>query len=175
MRMKVLSLVAAVLLVAACESTPETAPATDASASSSSTTDPSAAGRMGVQSSGVGAVTPGSQRDLEVNVGDRVFFETDRSDLTPEARETVGRQAEWLRRYPNVRVTIEGHADERGTREYNLALGERRAVAVRNYLTALGIPANRLATTSYGKERPAVVGSNESAYAQNRRGVTVVN
>ncbi|MGE0725160.1 MAG: peptidoglycan-associated lipoprotein Pal [Alphaproteobacteria bacterium] len=175
MRMKVLSLVAAVLLVAACESTPETAPSTDASASSSSTTDPSAAGRTGVQSGGIGAVTPGSQRDLEVNVGDRVFFDTDRSDLSPEARETVGRQAEWLRRFPNVRVTIEGHADERGTREYNLALGERRAVAVRNYLVALGIPANRVSTLSYGKERPAVVGSNDSAWAQNRRGVTVVN
>ncbi|MCC7272413.1 MAG: peptidoglycan-associated lipoprotein Pal [Alphaproteobacteria bacterium] len=176
MRMKILSLLAAVLLVAACESTPETA-SPDTSASSSTTTSDTTGvgGRTGVQSQGMGDVTPGSQRDLEVNVGDRIFFDTDRSDLNPEARETVGRQAEWLRRYPNVRVTIEGHADERGTREYNLALGERRAVAVRNYLVALGIPANRVGTISYGKERPAVVGSNESAWAQNRRAVTAVN
>ncbi|MGE0717246.1 MAG: peptidoglycan-associated lipoprotein Pal [Alphaproteobacteria bacterium] len=177
MRMKILSLLAAVLLVAACESTPETADpnAAGASASASGTDATGLGGRTGVQSQGMGDVTPGSQRDLEVNVGDRIFFDTDRSDLNSEARETVGRQAEWLRRYPNVRVTIEGHADERGTREYNLALGERRAVAIRNYLVALGIPAARVATISYGKERPAVVGSNESAWAQNRRGVTAVN
>lgn len=104
-----------------------------------------------------------------------MFFDTDRSDLSGEARETVARQAEWLRRYPNTRIVIEGHADERGTREYNLALAERRAVAVRNYMVALGIPAARVSTTSYGKERPAVVGSNDAAYAQNRRAVTVVN
>lgn len=179
MRMKILSLVAAVLLVAACESTPETASATDGTAgTSTSGVDSSGLGsRSGVSSQGLGAgdAVPGSQRDLEVNVGDRVFFDTDRSDLSGEARETVARQAEWLRRYPNTRVVIEGHADERGTREYNLALAERRGVAVRNYMVALGIPAARVSTTSYGKERPAVVGSNEAAYAQNRRAVTVVN
>lgn len=180
MRMKILSLFAALLLVAACESTPDAATAGDGTAatSSSSGVDSSGLGsQSGVQSQGLGAgdAEPGSQRDLEVNVGDRVFFDTDRSDLSSEARETVARQAEWLRRYPNTRIVIEGHADERGTREYNLALGERRAVAVRNYMVALGIPASRVTTTSYGKERPAVIGSNEAAYAQNRRAVTVVN
>lgn len=179
MRMKFLSLAAAVLLVAACESTPETSTSADGTAgTATSGVDSAGLGTgAGVSSQGLGAgdAAPGSQRDLEVNVGDRVFFDTDRSDLSGEARETVARQAEWLRRYPNTRIVIEGHADERGTREYNLALAERRAVAVRNYMVALGIPAARVSTTSYGKERPAVVGSNEAAYAQNRRAVTVVN
>ena len=93
----------------------------------------------------------------------------------PEAQQILARQADWLRRYPNVTVTIEGHCDERGTREYNLALGERRAQAVKNVLVAMGIPASRISTISYGKERPAVVGSSEEAYAQNRRAVTTVN
>jgi peptidoglycan-associated lipoprotein len=118
---------------------------------------------------------PGSQQDLEASAGDRVFFAFDRSDITPEAQEILARQADWLRRYPNVTVTIEGHCDERGTREYNLALGERRAQAAKNVLVASGIPASRITTISYGKERPAVVGSSEEAYAQNRRAVTTVN
>jgi peptidoglycan-associated lipoprotein len=118
---------------------------------------------------------PGSQQDLEASAGDRVFFAFDRSDITPEARQTLARQADWLRRYPNVTVTVEGHCDERGTREYNLALGERRAQAVKNVLVASGIPASRISTISYGKERPAVVGSSDEAYAQNRRAVTTVN
>lgn len=117
---------------------------------------------------------PGTQQDLVVNVGDRVFFDYDQSDLRPDARATVERQAQWLRTYPGVQVTVQGHADERGTREYNLALGERRATAVRNYLVALGIEAGRIDTISYGKERPAVLGSNEESWAQNRRGVLVV-
>lgn len=117
---------------------------------------------------------PGTQQDLVVNVGDRVFFGYDQHDLTMEGRNTLERQAAWMRQYPNIRVTIEGHADERGTREYNLALGERRAQAARNYLIALGISPSRITTISYGKERPAVVGSNEAAWAQNRRAVTVV-
>jgi len=104
-----------------------------------------------------------------------VFFGFDKSDLTPEARATLDRQAAWLNQYPRVTISIEGHADERGTREYNLALGERRADAVKKYLTARGVDANRVATISYGKERPQVLGSNEAAWAQNRRGVTVVN
>jgi peptidoglycan-associated lipoprotein len=126
---------------------------------------------------GVGSRTaiPGSQQDLEASAGDRVFFAFDRSDISPEARETLTRQADWLRRYPNVTVTIEGHCDERGTREYNLALGERRAQAVKNVLVALGISASRISTISYGKERPAVAGSTEEAYAQNRRAVTTIN
>jgi peptidoglycan-associated lipoprotein len=156
MNLKVLSLCAALALLAACE----TAPKTDGGANTS-----------GTQSS----IRPGSQEDLVVNVGDRVFFGFDRSDLTPEARATLDRQSAWLKQYPNVSVTIEGHADERGTREYNLALGERRSNAVKKYLVAQGINPARVKTISYGKERPAVLGSNEAAWAQNRRGVTVVD
>jgi peptidoglycan-associated lipoprotein len=107
--------------------------------------------------------------------GDRVFFELDRSDLTPQAQETLRHQADWLRRYAAVTVTVEGHADERGTREYNLALGDRRAAAARNFLVAAGIPAERIHTITYGKERPAVVGSNEPAYSKNRRAVTTID
>jgi peptidoglycan-associated lipoprotein len=126
---------------------------------------------------GIGASRfgPGSQQDLAATAGDRVFFAFDSSEITPEAQLILQRQAEWLKRYPNVAVTIEGHTDERGTREYNLALGERRAQAARNVLVALGIPASRMSTISYGKERPAVPGSTEEAYAQNRRAVTVVD
>lgn len=122
---------------------------------------------------GLGA-TPGSQADLVANVGDRVFFGFDRYDLTAEARNTLDLQAEWLAKYPNVRVAIEGHCDERGTREYNLALGERRAASVKSYLIARGVDPSRLSTISYGKERPAVPGSDETSWAQNRRGVTMV-
>jgi peptidoglycan-associated lipoprotein len=121
-----------------------------------------------------GAATPGSEQDLVVNVGDRVFFALDKSDLTTESRTTVEKQAQWLKTYPNVNVMIEGHCDERGTREYNLALGEKRASSVRSYLIANGIDAKRIQTISYGKERPAVLGSDENAWAQNRRAVLVV-
>jgi peptidoglycan-associated lipoprotein len=155
------------LLLAACSSTPETAPG-----------GPGGPGGPGVGGpGGIGSrsALPGSQQDLEASAGDRVFFAFDRADIAPEAREILARQADWLRRYPNVTVTIEGHCDERGTREYNLALGERRAQAVKNVLVAMGIPASRITTISYGKERPAVAGSSEEAYAQNRRAVTTVN
>ena len=118
---------------------------------------------------------PGSQEDLAQTAGDRVFFEYDRAEISPEAQQILQRQAQWLRRYPNVTVTIEGHTDERGTREYNLALGERRAQAVMNVLSALGLPPGRVQTLSYGKERPAIAHSDDSSYAQNRRGVTTVN
>lgn len=117
---------------------------------------------------------PGTQQDLVVNVGDRVFFGFDRYDLTSEARAVLEKQAEWLRRYPHLTISVEGHADERGTREYNLALGDRRANAVKNYLSALGIDTARMTTISFGKERPAVAESNPSAWAQNRRSVTVI-
>ncbi|HNQ91449.1 MAG TPA: peptidoglycan-associated lipoprotein Pal [Alphaproteobacteria bacterium] len=123
----------------------------------------------------VNGVVPGTQQDLVVNVGDRVFFGYDQSDLSAEARSTLDRQASWMKQYPNVMVTIEGHADERGTREYNLALGERRAASVRSYLMSLGVDASRVNTISYGKERPAVPESTAAAWSQNRRGVTVVN
>src|SRR4051812_14024284 len=120
-------------------------------------------------------IGPGSQQDLAATAGDRVFFDYDRSDISPEGRLTLERQAQWLKRYPNVTVTIEGHTDERGTREYNISLGERRAETVRNVLIALGVPASRISTISYGKERPEVPHSDEGSYAQNRRAVTVVN
>ena len=161
MHAKITALLGALLLLAACSSPPP---------------EPPPAGPPG-GSGGAGSrtIVPGSQQDLEASAGDRIFFAFDRSDISPEARETLSRQADWLRRYPNVTVTIEGHCDERGTREYNLALGERRAQAAKNVLVASGIPASRISTISYGKERPAVVGSTEEAYAQNRRAVTVVN
>jgi peptidoglycan-associated lipoprotein len=155
---RLIAVAGALLLLAACSSTPEPAPGGP----------PGPSG----PSSGFG---PGSQQDLAATAGDRIFFAFDRADISTEAQQILQRQAEWLRRYPNVSVTIEGHCDERGTREYNLALGERRAQAAKNVLVASGIPASRLSTISYGKERPAVPGSSEDAYAQNRRAVTTVN
>jgi len=120
------------------------------------------------------AVVPGSQADFLAKVSsDRVFFDTDQFDIDGEDRATLDSQATWLKQYPQVRVTIEGHADERGTREYNLALGERRANSAKNYLATLGIDANRISTISFGKERPDALGSDESAWARNRRAVTV--
>ncbi len=119
--------------------------------------------------------TPGTQADLVVNVGDRVFFGYDRYDVSDEARVILDAQANWLMQHSGLNVTVEGHADERGTREYNLALGERRANAVKNYLVAMGVDPRRITTVSYGKERPAVPGANETAWAQNRRGVTKVD
>lgn len=118
--------------------------------------------------------TPGSQQDFTVNVGDRVFFQTDSSSLTPTALATLDKQAQWLARYTNYPVTIEGHADERGTREYNIALGARRAAATRDYLASKGIPRSRLRTISYGKERPVAVCNDISCWSQNRRAVTVL-
>jgi len=132
------------------------------------------AGGTGGVGGGSADVVKGTQSDLEANVGDRVFFELDSSAISSEAQGTLQRQADWLKQYSNVNVTIEGHCDERGTREYNLALGERRAAATKKYLVSLGIKASRVSTISYGKERPAVLGSNEAAWAQNRRAVTVI-
>ena len=120
-------------------------------------------------------VEPGSQEDLEISVGDRVFFDYDSAVLNNEATRILDGQAAWLLSYPDANVTIEGHTDERGTREYNLALGDRRANAVRNYLVALDVPPTRILTISYGEERPMAAGSDETAYARNRRAVTVVN
>lgn len=130
---------------------------------------------MGNGAAPVNGVTPGTQQDLVVNVGDRVFFGYDQSDISAEGKATLDRQAAWLKQYPNVTVTIEGHADERGTREYNLALGERRAASTKSYLLSQGVEASRIQTISYGKERPAVTDASPSGWAQNRRTVTVVN
>jgi peptidoglycan-associated lipoprotein len=124
---------------------------------------------------GMGASTPGSQQDFVVNVGDRVFFESDSTELTPQSRSTLDKQAQWLQLYNRYPFTIEGHADERGTREYNIALGARRAQAVREYLTARGVDASRMRTISYGKERPVAVCNDISCWSQNRRAVTVLN
>jgi peptidoglycan-associated lipoprotein len=124
---------------------------------------------------GLGAATPGSMQDFTVNVGDRIFFDTDSSVIRADAQATLAKQAQWLSQYGNYGITIEGHADERGTREYNLALGARRAAATRDFLVARGIPANRIRTISYGKERPVAVCDDISCWSQNRRAVTVLN
>jgi peptidoglycan-associated lipoprotein len=121
------------------------------------------------------AAAPGSQQDFVVNVGDRVFFETDSSELTEQSRATLDKQAQWLNNYNRYSFTIEGHADERGTREYNIALGARRAQTVREYLVSRGIAAQRMRTISYGKERPVAVCDDISCWSQNRRAVTVLD
>jgi peptidoglycan-associated lipoprotein len=121
------------------------------------------------------AATPGSQQDFVVNVGDRVFFDTDSSELSEQARATLDKQAQWLNNYNRYAFTIEGHADERGTREYNIALGARRAETVRQYLNSRGIQAQRMHTISYGKERPVAVCNDISCWSQNRRAVTVLD
>jgi peptidoglycan-associated lipoprotein len=168
MNLRTLSVLAAgVLLLAACKSSTDTSANTG---SSGATTSPSVAG-----SSAQGQVVKGSREDFIQNVGDRVFFDFDKSNIKAEGQQTLERQASWLKQYASVTITVEGHCDDRGTREYNLALGNRRATAVKNALVALGIPASRVQTISYGKERPAVVGDSEAAWAQNRRGVTVIN
>jgi peptidoglycan-associated lipoprotein len=130
---------------------------------------PNSAADLGLNSS-----APGSQQDFTVNVGDRVFFETDSSSRTITARTTLDRQAVWLMRYAKYPITIEGHADERGTREYNLALGARRAAATRSYLVAKGVSRGRIKTISYGKERPVAVCNDISCWSQNRRAVTLL-
>jgi peptidoglycan-associated lipoprotein len=161
MRFKVLGMIAALAMLAACETPSEQRAATTGAAATAP------------------AATTARQRSLQEilvsEVGDRVFFDYDKSELKPEARRQIERWSAFLKQYPNATVTVEGHCDERGTREYNLGLGERRAAAAKNFLVSLGIDARRVATISYGKERPAVLGSNEAAWSQNRRGVLVVN
>ncbi len=144
---------AAFLFVAACSSSDTNANATPSSSST---------------------VTPGTQQDLVTNVGDRVFFDTDKSSLKDDAKATLQRQAAWMKLYPKLTFTLEGHADERGSREYNLALGGRRAAAAKDFLVSLGVDASRLSTVSYGKERPVCLESTEECWTQNRRAVSVV-
>ena len=122
-----------------------------------------------------GSAVPGSQQDFVVNVGDRVFFESDSTELTPQSRATLDKQAQWLQTYNRNTFTVEGHADERGTREYNIALGARRAQTVRDYLASRGIDPSRMRTISYGKERPVAVCNDISCWSQNRRAVTVLS
>jgi peptidoglycan-associated lipoprotein len=162
MNLRSLSLLAAVLLLAACQQSP-------------STTANTAGGTGATGATMQAGPAPGSREDFSQNVGDRVYFDFDKSDIKPEGRQTLQRQATWLQKYTNVTVTVEGHCDDRGTREYNLALGERRANVVKKALVALGVAANRVQTISYGKDRPIVAGDNEAAWAQNRVGISVIN
>ncbi len=154
---KILGAFAALTLLAACSNTDATGAASGAGAGANA-----------------GGPRPGSQEDLVASVGDRVFFETDRSNIRADQRTVLERQATWMGTYPQVQVTVEGHADERGTREYNLALGQRRANAARDVLVASGSASARIQTISYGKDRPAALGSTPDAWQQNRRAVTLV-
>jgi len=194
MSYKFLSVMAVLVLVAGCGTAPteeastsggglstsesdssmsESGSSTSGSSASDSSTSNSSTS-SGSQVSSVPAVMAGSQEDLVVNVGDRVFFDFDRFDLSQEARGILEKQAVWLQTHRGAVVTIGGHTDERGTREYNLGLGERRANSVKDYLVALGVNPDRINTVSYGEERPVAVGSNEAAWAQNRRATTTV-
>ncbi len=156
MNIKILGAFAAVSLLAAC-STPDTGASTGNGATATSS-----------------SVTPGSQEDLVANVGDRVFFATDKSSLQTDGKGTLDRQAAWLGKYASNNVQVAGNADERGTEEYNIALGQRRASAARDYLVAKGVSSARITTISYGKDRPVALGSNEAAWAQNRNAITSV-
>ena len=173
--------------ITACSSTPKDTADTSGSGTSGTSIDPSSGdagiledlintplGGPSTETGSLEGIEPGSQEDLIVNVGDRVFFDYDSAELDADAQELLQHQAAWFKEHNILSVTIEGHCDERGTREYNLALGERRAQAVKNYLSGLSVfPA--INTISYGKERPAVVGSHDGAWGQNRRSVTKVN
>lgn len=163
MKLRILSVFAAAALLAACETAPDSTATTGgdgASTSSSASTTTS--------------LSEDSPEWFAVNVGDRVFFGFDKYDLAGEARRTLELQAAWLKKYPQYKVVVEGHADERGTREYNLALGERRANSVKDYLIALGIDPSRIETISYGKERPVALGHDEESWGKNRRSVSVI-
>ncbi|MBV9250116.1 MAG: peptidoglycan-associated lipoprotein Pal [Acetobacteraceae bacterium] len=156
MYIRTFSALAAVALLAACAK--ENTTATTGTGAAATTSGP----------------VPGSEEDLVANVGDRVFFDFDRSNLKPDARATLDRQAGWLQKYGSVNVQLAGNCDERGTEEYNLALGQRRANSARDYLVARGVQGARISTISYGKDRPTALGSNEQAWAQNRNAITSV-
>ena len=181
MRLKAFTAIAALLFMAACATAPEESSEASGSGGAATPSAPQPTQTAKVESAPKqesmmsDAPKPGSYADLVANVGDRVFFAYDKYDLQAQSRETLDRQAAWLKQYPSVTVSVEGHCDERGTREYNLALGQRRAASVRDYLVALGVSGSRVDVISYGKERPEVVGSNQAAWAQNRRGVTTIN
>ncbi|NIA70489.1 peptidoglycan-associated lipoprotein Pal [Pelagibius litoralis] len=173
MRFSLVTTFAAAMLLAACSTPSEEASTTSGSGSSGSTTSSST--DAGTSQSGLPGPAAGTQEELTVEVGDRVFFDFDQYNIRADQRGTVEALAAWLDSNPGATLTLEGHADERGTREYNLALGERRANSVRDYLIALGSNPGRLSVVSFGEERPAVLGSNDSAWAQNRRSAFVVN
>ncbi len=177
-----LAIAATLVLLSACSGSDETladsagsGAAAGAGIGTTDTTGLGAPTELGAGGTGAATTGPGTQQDLEVNVGDRVYFTYDSSVLDDKARTTVERQAAWLQQFPAITVTIEGHTDQRGTTEYNLALGERRATAVKSYLTSLGIDPARILIISYGKERIANPAETEQAYAENRRAITVVN
>ena len=173
MIIKLLASALFVFFLAACSTTPKDTADSSGSGSTSTSSDVSSSAETETTESA--SIEPGSQEDLIVNVGDRVFFNYDSAELDTDAQELLQDQVAWLKQYSDVSITVEGHCDERGTREYNLALGEKRAQSVKNYLISLGVDSGRVSTISYGKERPAVVGSNDGAWAQNRRSVTIVN
>jgi peptidoglycan-associated lipoprotein len=162
MQLKFLALVAVGMLVASCGSTPD---------ETASTSGAGAAGDASARSAGPSL---GTQNDLAVNVGDRVHFDFDKYNIKSDGRKVLAKQASWLKKFPGTKILVAGNCDERGTREYNLALGERRANAAKDYLVALGISPNRIKTISYGKERPVAMGSNDAAWAQNRNAITSV-
>lgn len=174
MRFKLITLLAALMMVSACASESETVAISGGDSSTQSTSSSTTSSSSGSSSVSEAMVSAGSAAEFVNEIGDRVYFAFDSSELSSAAQLTLSRQAQWLQQYPGAYVRIEGYCDERGTREYNLALGERRANAVREYLVSRGVAANRVGTISYGKERPAVMGSNEAAWAQNRRAVTDV-
>lgn len=162
MKLKILGALAALSLLAACSSNP----AANTGATS---------GTGAPLTSNNGGAAPGSEEDLVANVGDRVFFATAENSLSSDAQATLDRQAAWLQKYPQVTVQIAGNADDRGTEEYNLALGQRRANSTRDYLVSRGISQDRLSTISYGKDRPTALGDDEQAWAQNRNAITAVH
>ena len=170
MRIRILSVLAAVALVGACE----TASEESGKASGSGSTALKLAYTAKAPATASTAIKAGTQQDLVVNVGDRIFFDLDKYSVRVNQRSHLDKQAAWMKVNPSVTVAVEGHCDERGTREYNLALGERRANSVKDYLVAAGVNPERIKTISYGKERPVALGSNEGAWLQNRRGVTKV-
>ena len=170
MRIKILSVLAAVALVGACE----TGSKESGKSSGSGATALKLAYTAEAPAPAKAGIKAGSQQDLVVNVGDRIFFGYDKFTVVPDQGSILDKQAKWMKANPSVTVRVEGHCDERGTREYNLALGERRANSVKDYLVAAGVNPDRIKTISYGKERPVALGSTDAAWKQNRRGVTKV-
>ena len=171
---KLAAVSAAVAALAACAPKPKVEPAVPTTPTVPTGPQYPTAPTGPVTGGNVGAVMPGSEQDFVVNVGDRIYFDLDSYSVRPEAQPRLDAQAAWLSRYPQVTIRIEGNADERGTREYNLALGARRAEAVRTYLVQRGVPAGRIDTISFGKERPIAEGSSEAAWAQNRNAHTAI-